>query len=130
MGFRRDELVTHGEDGLDGGAHGDAIVFFLGVREFVVGDEAGVFLFLVVSMGAEGPAIGEALGGPDVVSIFGEAFHEVFDERGQRDMGGIERLGMVGRRGHEVWQYFNTRTCAYDSGFDGLFFLFWRGEIS
>ena len=71
---RRSDGVAEGKDGFEGAEGGFAVVGFFGFRQIGVGDEAGVVLFGVVALGAVGPALGEAGGGPEVVGVFREFF--------------------------------------------------------
>ena len=67
-------MITELQDCLQRPERRDAVVFLLAFGQLFVSHQAGVEFLCVVALGAVGPALSQALCGPEIVRILGQAF--------------------------------------------------------
>src|SRR5437867_2716529 len=67
------DSIAQSDDCFEGPDYGVAIILLLGFRQLRIRDETRMFLSLVLPPRAVSPTIGQALLGPEVVGVLGQA---------------------------------------------------------
>jgi len=88
--------VSQHHDDLQRFERGVAVVGFFAFGQLGVGDEAGMFFPRVVPLGTQGPAVGEALPGPNIVVVLRQSFDERRNFGRQFAAARFQRLRIVG----------------------------------